>query len=173
VHTLKILDHIKSKKTSSTLVTQSASTTALSGIPLDKSRNLLNILLTVHHSKKHNETNVMHFSFSLLRIKGLYMFRTLLAHPQEALHKLHFVYCVRIMSVGCVTIAVSLPHSCLFVLWHLTFTDPLLGRLVVNALKKDVITLIYKNLLPSSQKTKYLPMKRDKWLTKLSEIIDT
>jgi hypothetical protein len=36
------------------------------------------------------------------------MFRALLAHPQEALHKQHLVYCVRIMSVGCVTIAVSL-----------------------------------------------------------------
>jgi hypothetical protein len=33
------------------------------------------------------ETNVMHFSIDLLRIKGLYMFRTLLAHPQEALLK--------------------------------------------------------------------------------------
>jgi hypothetical protein len=46
------------------------------------------------------ETNVMHFSFSLLRIKGLYMFRALLAHLQEALHKRHLVYCVRVMSVG-------------------------------------------------------------------------
>jgi hypothetical protein len=26
----------------------------------------------------------MHFSFNLLRISGRYMFRTLLAHPQEA-----------------------------------------------------------------------------------------
>jgi hypothetical protein len=32
----------------------------------------------------YNETNVIHFSFSLLRIKGLYMFRSLLAHPQDA-----------------------------------------------------------------------------------------
>jgi hypothetical protein len=31
----------------------------------------------------------------LLRIKGLYMFRELLAHPQEALHKQHLVYCVQ------------------------------------------------------------------------------
>jgi hypothetical protein len=44
---------------------------------------------------QYNETNVMHFSFSLLRIKGLYMFRALLTHPQEALHKQHLVYCVR------------------------------------------------------------------------------
>jgi hypothetical protein len=28
----------------------------------------------------------MPFLFSLLRIKGLYMFRALLAHPQEVLH---------------------------------------------------------------------------------------
>jgi hypothetical protein len=35
------------------------------------------------------------------------MFRALLADPQEALHKRHLVYCVRIMSVGCATIAVS------------------------------------------------------------------
>jgi hypothetical protein len=52
--------------------------------------------LTVY---QYNVTNVMHFSFSLLRIKGLYMFRALLAHIQEAPHKQHSVYCVRIMSV--------------------------------------------------------------------------
>jgi hypothetical protein len=33
-----------------------------------------------------NETNVMHFSFNLLRIKGLNIFLALLAHPQEALN---------------------------------------------------------------------------------------
>jgi hypothetical protein len=31
------------------------------------------------------------------------MFRALLAHPKEALHKRHLVYCVRVMSVGCGT----------------------------------------------------------------------
>jgi hypothetical protein len=46
--------------------------------------------------------------FSLLRIKGLYMFRALLAHPQEVLHKQHLVYCVRVMSVGCTRIEVEL-----------------------------------------------------------------
>jgi hypothetical protein len=50
---------------------------------------------------QYSETNVMNFLFSLLRIKGLYMFRALLAHPQEALNKRHLVYCVRVMSVGC------------------------------------------------------------------------
>jgi hypothetical protein len=29
------------------------------------------------------------------------MFQALLAHPQEALHKRHLAYCVRVMSVGC------------------------------------------------------------------------
>jgi hypothetical protein len=40
------------------------------------------------------ETNVIHFLFSL-RIKDLYVFRALLAHPQEVFHKRHLVYCVR------------------------------------------------------------------------------
>jgi hypothetical protein len=48
---------------------------------------------------QYNETNVMHFSINLLRIKDLYMFRALLAHPQEALHKRNVVYCLRGMSV--------------------------------------------------------------------------
>jgi hypothetical protein len=46
------------------------------------------------------ETNVIHFLFNLLRIKGLYMFWALLAHPQKALPKHHLVYCVRVMSAG-------------------------------------------------------------------------
>jgi hypothetical protein len=62
---------------------------------------------------QYSETNVMHFSFSLLRIKGLYMFRALLAHPQEGLHKRHWVYCVRVMSVGYTRIGVELTsHTC-------------------------------------------------------------
>jgi hypothetical protein len=50
---------------------------------------------------QYSETNVIQFSFSLLRIKGLCMFRALLIHPHEVLHKRHLVYCVRVMSVGC------------------------------------------------------------------------
>jgi hypothetical protein len=50
------------------------------------------------------QTNVMHFLYSLLSIKGLYMFRALLAHPQEVLHIRHLVYCVRVVSVGCTRI---------------------------------------------------------------------
>jgi hypothetical protein len=41
---------------------------------------------------QYSETNVMHFLFSLLWIKGLCMFRALLAHPQVALHKRHLVW---------------------------------------------------------------------------------
>jgi hypothetical protein len=47
---------------------------------------------------QYTETKVMHFLFSPLRIKGLYMFLTLLAHPQEVLYKRHLVYCVCFMS---------------------------------------------------------------------------
>jgi hypothetical protein len=53
---------------------------------------------------QYSETNVMHFLFGLLRIKGLYMFRALLAHPWQALHKRHLVYCVRVISIGCTKI---------------------------------------------------------------------
>jgi hypothetical protein len=58
----------------------------------------------------YSETNVMHVLFNSLRIKGLYMFRALIAHPQEGLHKRHlvYVYCVRVMSVGCSRIGVPL-----------------------------------------------------------------
>jgi hypothetical protein len=50
---------------------------------------------------QYSETNVMHFLFNLLSIKGLYMFRALLAQPQEALHKRHWIYCVRVKSISC------------------------------------------------------------------------
>jgi hypothetical protein len=50
---------------------------------------------------QYSETNMMHFLFSLLRINGLCMFQASLAHSQEVLHKLHLVYCVRVISVGC------------------------------------------------------------------------
>jgi hypothetical protein len=59
-------------------------------------------------NNRFSETNVMQFLFSLLRIKDLYMFRALLAHPQEALHKQHLLYCVRVMSVGCTRFGVEL-----------------------------------------------------------------
>jgi hypothetical protein len=47
---------------------------------------------------QYGETNVIYFLFILLRIKGLYMFRALLARPQEALKKRQLVYCVRVVS---------------------------------------------------------------------------
>jgi hypothetical protein len=56
---------------------------------------------------RYGETNVMHFLLNLLRIKGLHMFRALLARPYESLHKHHLVYCVRVMSVGCTRIGVA------------------------------------------------------------------
>jgi hypothetical protein len=55
------------------------------------------------------------------------MFRALLALPQEALHKRHLVYCVRVMSVGCTRIEV-------------TSTGTWRRRLYVSYLKYDVIT---------------------------------
>jgi hypothetical protein len=39
------------------------------------------------------------------------MFRALISHPQEALHKRHLVYCVRIMSVDCGTFARNIPNA--------------------------------------------------------------
>jgi hypothetical protein len=56
---------------------------------------------------QYSETNVIHFLFSLLRIKSLYIFRALLAHSQEALYKQHLVYCVRVMSVDSTRIEVN------------------------------------------------------------------
>jgi hypothetical protein len=61
---------------------------------------------------QYSETNVMYFLFILLRIKGLYMFPALLAHPQEVLHKRHLVYCVRVMSVGCTRTESELKSWC-------------------------------------------------------------
>jgi hypothetical protein len=44
---------------------------------------------------EYNETNVIRFLFSLLRIKGLYLFRA------GATQKRHLVYCVSVRSVVC------------------------------------------------------------------------
>jgi hypothetical protein len=49
-------------------------------------------------------TNVMYFLFRLLRIKSLYMFRALIAHPKEVLYKRQLVYCVCVKSVSCTRI---------------------------------------------------------------------
>jgi hypothetical protein len=58
-------------------------------------------IIYTHLVYQYSETNVVHFLFSLLRIKGLNMFRALLAHLQEVLHKRQLVYWVRVMSFGC------------------------------------------------------------------------
>jgi hypothetical protein len=39
------------------------------------------------------------------------MFRALLVYPQEALHKRHLVYCVRVISVACTRIAACVAPS--------------------------------------------------------------
>jgi hypothetical protein len=57
---------------------------------------------------QYSETNVMQFLFSLLMIKDLYMFRALLAHLLEQLHKRHLEYSVRVKSVGCTRFGVEL-----------------------------------------------------------------
>jgi hypothetical protein len=68
----------------------------------------------------------MQFSFNFMRIKGLYMLRALLAHPQEVLQKRHLVYCVRIMSVACGTVAtVAFAVTGFFDFWILDATDGL------------------------------------------------
>jgi hypothetical protein len=67
---------------------------------------------------QYNEINAMHFSLNLLRITSIYVFRALLTHPQEALNKLHLVYCVRIISVGCATIALQTWHNQLTLYTH-------------------------------------------------------
>jgi hypothetical protein len=56
---------------------------------------------------QYNGTNVMHFFIQFSENQGPLHFLGLLAHPQEALHKRNLVYCVRIMSVGCGTVAVQ------------------------------------------------------------------
>jgi hypothetical protein len=72
------------------------------------------MILTINNKyfPQYSEISVMHFLFSLFRIKNLYMFRALLSQPQETLHKLHLIYCVRVMSVGCTRIGVPLQSWC-------------------------------------------------------------
>jgi hypothetical protein len=65
----------------------------------------------MHHtiSIKWNQRDA--FVIQFIDHQSLYMFRALLAHPQEVLHKQHLVYCISIISVGCVTVAVKQCHS--------------------------------------------------------------
>jgi hypothetical protein len=70
------------------------------------------VLLLSNVLCRYNKINVMHFSFNLLRIKGLYMYRALLTYPQEVLNTRHLVHCMRRMSVGCGTFAVNSLQLC-------------------------------------------------------------
>jgi hypothetical protein len=70
------------------------------------------LLLLYYLLRRCSENNVMRFLFGLLRTKGIYVFLTLLAHPREALHKRHLVYCLRVMSVGCSRVKVELSSWC-------------------------------------------------------------
>jgi hypothetical protein len=74
-------------------------------LPHMQNRNVKHSLImsvyAIHTYVSTVKPNVMHFLFNLLRTKGLYMFQASLAHPLEALHKRHLVYCLHIMSVGC------------------------------------------------------------------------
>jgi hypothetical protein len=53
----------------------------------------------------------MIFLCNLLRPIGLYIFRALLAHPQEVLDKRYLVYCLRVISVACIGVKVELLFS--------------------------------------------------------------
>jgi hypothetical protein len=66
----------------------------------------LSLFVTTFHCQ-YSKTDVMYFSFNLLSIKGLYMFRALLVHLQEALHKRHLLYCVQVTPVGWTRIGVE------------------------------------------------------------------
>jgi hypothetical protein len=84
--------------------------------------------------------------FSLLKIKSLYMFRALLAYLQEALHKRHLVYCVRVMSVDCTRVGVER--------WfHYTDLTPLFLPVNVFRYRCDPLLLTYflAHLLQNSQ----------------------
>jgi hypothetical protein len=95
---------------------------------------------------QYSETNVMQFLFSLLRIKGLYMFRALLAHPQEALHKRQLVYCMRVMSTQT---AVGILHAC-YVSWlHQDFSGT--GAAYIHN-THAVYQLLFMQLLPKMSK---------------------
>jgi hypothetical protein len=64
------------------------------------------------------------------------MFRALLAHPREVIHKRHLVYCVR-MSVGCGTVAVNMKscHS------QLTFARNIPIAVCVSPLEDEHVML--------------------------------
>jgi hypothetical protein len=52
---------------------------------------MMNVQIMGFCQYHYSETKVMHFLFGLLRINGIYVFRALITHPQEGLHKRHLV----------------------------------------------------------------------------------
>jgi hypothetical protein len=71
------------------ILTDSVSrTTGFAGTAEFNERTCRLFMTEMHCSYQDSKTNVMHFSFNLLRIKSLYMFRALLAHPQQQLCQL-------------------------------------------------------------------------------------
>jgi hypothetical protein len=79
------------------------------------------------------------------------MFQPLLAHRQEALHKWHLVYCMRVMSVGCIRVKVELTYHAHNIASAACETPPeddqvmlktCRGPLILNKLNKKCIMLV-------------------------------
>jgi hypothetical protein len=96
---------------------------------------------------QYSETNVLHFLFSLLRIKGLYMLRALLNHPHDSLHKRHFVFCVHVMSVGCTWCSnptgLAPGDEQVMLVHHVGFTIVISVMLDVNVMKFKIYCIIH------------------------------
>jgi hypothetical protein len=123
---------------------------------LQTATNITHSLITysylTRYWSQYSKTNVMRFLFSLLRIKGLYMFQTLLAHLHEALHKWHLVYCVHVMSFGCNNPSAANWHNTHAIIykcrscsasWRWASNAQNMYRpLILNKLNKTCITLV-------------------------------
>jgi hypothetical protein len=123
----------------------------------------------------------MHILFNLLRIKGHYMFRALLAHLQEALHKRHLVYCVRVMSVGCTIIGAELQPWCSQLTTRTQYTKCCLcsaswgwasnarnmqRELILNKLNKKcfkLVSLYWYTVMRGQQNIKYINAIYNHW----------
>jgi hypothetical protein len=102
------------------------------------SKNIINIV-----GIQYSETNVMLFLFSLLRIKGLYMFRAFLAYPQEEVHKQHTVYCVRVnWSSADITCTPYTKRRLWSASWGASNARNMWRPLILNKLNKKCITLV-------------------------------
>jgi hypothetical protein len=118
---------------------------------------------------QYNEINAMHILFNLLRIKDLYMFRSLLAHPQEALHKRHFVYCVRVMSAAPELVPPRTQYTkcrlCSASWWWASNIRNMERPLILNKLNKQCITLVslcwYYKVLTIINRTTYHVLSKE------------